>query len=121
MTGYEFFRNARESRGYSAKTFAILMEISASNMYEYERGNRSFEVIPVYKAIQMFDEIGISLEEFFDTYYPYKTEIDERIKIWRQDNPREYQYQILKQRFMTRFSKMKARKILPQEKFDDLY
>lgn len=121
MTGHEFFRNARESRGYSAKTFAVLMEISPSNMYEYERGNRSFAVIPVYKAIRMFDEVGISLEEFFDVYYPYKDEIDKKMQLWKHDNPREYQYQILKQRLMTRFSKMKARKNLPQEKFDDLY
>lgn len=121
MNGYEAFKKYREESGLSVRNFAAEMGIAPRSVSYYESGHLSCTQMPVYKAIKIFDFFGVSIEEFYDEYYPYKQELDKKIQEWKRNNPRELNYEIVKNRLYHRLAKIKQRQSIPTDKLEVIY
>ncbi|MCI8781782.1 MAG: helix-turn-helix transcriptional regulator [Lachnospiraceae bacterium] len=83
MRGYEAFKKRRQEMGYSQRTFAKKVNLPVQEIQVCERGRQMLTGIPMDKAIKMFTALEISIPDFYDEYYPYKTEITKKIEEWK--------------------------------------
>ena len=121
MTGYEAFKKYREESGLSVREFASKIGIAPRSVSYYENGHLLCTQIPIYKAIAIFELFGVSIEEFYDSYYPYKKELDAMVQNWKNENPRELNYEIIKARLYSRLAKIKQRKSILPEELEHIY
>lgn len=115
MDGKEAFKNYRIGTGNTIRKFASLTKLSPRIITCYENGEKGINNIPVFKAIEIFDIFNADIEEYFETYYPYKENIDEKIRKWHEKNPHILDYETLKHRMYLRLAKIKKRKTIPDD------
>ncbi|RKI38235.1 XRE family transcriptional regulator [bacterium D16-51] len=120
MRGYEAFQKRRQEMGYSQRIFAEKVGLPVQEVQVCERGRQVLTGLPTDKAIKMFSALEISISDFYDEYYPYKAETNEKVNMWKKNNPREYRYDILKSRLYNRIHKLKKRLDLDETRFLEL-
>lgn len=121
MDGTEAFKKYRVNTGNTIRKFAALTRLSPRIITCYENGEKAINNIPVFKAIEIFDIFNADIEEYFDTYYPYKKALDEKTNRWKEENPHILEYEILKHRMYLRLAKIKKRKTVPEDVLDIVY
>lgn len=124
MEGYIAFRNHRKQMKLSQKELSALAGISPQEITVRENGREPLTGISVVKAIRIFNILNLPMEEFYEKYYPYKSEIKKNISKWKKNHPRTYDIKILKRWIYLRMIKQKSRDSLTEEEFmyiRDLY
>lgn len=120
MTGNEFLKLRREECGYSIRKFADDIDVSPRTISYYESGEKRISAMSLNKCIYMFGRLGISICEFFDLYYPYKQSIDAEKERWTEQNPRIYNYGLLKKRLYLRMAQIKRRGRLREKELEEI-
>ena len=112
MDGSSALKMYRKKKKYTVNQLAAIIDISQKTITEYENEDteRNITSIAAIKAIQLFKELEIDMDVFFDTYYPYKEELQLR-KAKREDEiiPTNLTYAKLKKRIVSRLSHIKER------------
>lgn len=121
MTGNDFLKEKRESLGVSVQSISETCDMSPNIIYCYERGDRQISSIPVKKGIALFKLLDCDIEEFFDSFYPFRRELEAEYAEWKRKHPRIYDCKALKKRFTSRISKIKQRNNLTMYEFDRVY
>lgn len=121
MTGNEYLKKRREELGLSIRGFASICDLSPRVVTYYEAGEKQIGSVPVRKGLQMFHVLNLDLKEYFNTYFPCEEEIKDKIIIWHTEHSRVYDCAVLKKRFASRISKIKARSNLSLIDFDRIY
>lgn len=121
LKGYEAFKNARENVGYSYREFASIADISLSMLVYYENGKKSLLKMSVKKAVEVFEILNISLQDFYMTYYFDELDVKDAVAQWKKDNPREYSVKKLYQRLKNRIFKLKERERITLDMHKKLY
>jgi DNA-binding XRE family transcriptional regulator len=109
MNGNEAFKQYREISGYSIRHLAAVADVSPRVISYYENGEKQITSMTCVKACLFFDLFQAEVVPFFDTYFPYKSELDVRMEQWQLDNPRELRFDVLKKRIYRRLAKIKER------------
>ncbi|MDD3414198.1 MAG: helix-turn-helix transcriptional regulator [Lachnospiraceae bacterium] len=120
MTGNEFLKSKREDYGYSIRQFASDIGVSPRTITYYESGEKSIGAMSINKCIYMFHTLGMSIYDFFNTFYPYKEVIDEEKERWRKDNPSVYNFGLLKKRLYLRLAQIRKRERLGEADLEEL-
>ena len=121
MESYEFIKNKRELLGMPVRVFAKLADITPSALFYYESGHYKLQNLSIGKLLRLFNILGIDADTFAREYFTdFFRESDERLKIWKEENAREYSYKVLKKRFRLRIAKIIERKQLSDEKIDKI-
>jgi len=121
LKGYEAFKNARENVGYSHREFAGIADIGLSMLVYYENGKRSLLKMSAKKAVEVFEILNISLQDFYMTYYFDELDVKDAVAQWKKDNPREYSVKKLYQRLKNRIFKLKERERITFDMHKKLY
>lgn len=121
IKGYEAFKSAREKTGYSYREFAGMADISLSLLVYYEKGQKSLLGMPVKKAIEVFEILNISLQDFYMTYYFKELDVSDSLIQWKKDNPREYSVKKLHQRLKNRIFKLRERERITLDMYEGLF
>ena len=121
MTGNEFLKLKREEKDFTIRGFAKTSGIAPRMVSYYESGEKQLTSIPIEKAVRIFDLLGVEIEEFFCTYYPYKDNLDKALNLWHKENLREYEVASLKKRYYHRLMKIKERNSLNLTDYERLY
>jgi len=121
MESYEFIKNKRELHGLSVRDFAKLADITPSALFYYETGHYKLYNLSIGKLLRLFNLLCIDADTFAREYFEdlYK-ESDNKLAEWKENNPREYSYKVLKKRFRLRISKIAERKNLSEEKLEEI-
>lgn len=109
MNGSEALKQFRENKGYSIRGLAKEAGINFRNLTYYESGERDILVMPINTALKLFSIYDEDMEIYIDRYYPFKTELDKKIALWRQNNPRITDYNVLKKKIYSQLAKLKER------------
>lgn len=121
LKGYEAFKNARENAGYSYREFAGIADISLSLLVYYENGQKSLLGMSVKKAIEVFEILNVSLQDFYMAYYSNELDVEDVVAQWKKDNPREYSVKKLYQRLKNRIFKLRERERITPDMHERLY
>lgn len=109
MNGSEALKQFRENKGYSIRGLANEAGINFRNLTYYESGQRDISVMPINTALTLFNIYDEDIEIFIDTYYPFKSGLNAKVAVWRQNNPRITDYIVLKKRLYSQLAKLKER------------
>ena len=121
MNGKKALKHYRTEKGYSVRRFAALLQITPKTVYAYESQEVPLASMPTERAIRTFSLLEIDVENFFDSFYPYKDSISREIQLWQQKNPKELDFNVLKTRLNNRIVKAKERKILTEKEYMRVY
>lgn len=121
LKGYIAFKNARENAGYSYREFAGIADISLSLLVYYENGQKSLLGMPVKKAIEVFEILDISLQDFYSTYFSKELDVTDALIQWKNENLREYSVKKLYLRFKNRILKLKERERITPDMYESLF
>lgn len=121
LKGYEAFKIARETAGYSYREFAGIADISLSLLVYYENGQKSLLGMSVKKAIEVFEILNVSLQDFYMAYYSNELNVDDVVAQWKKSNPREYSVKKLYQRLKNRIFKLRERERITLDMYERLY
>lgn len=121
MNGKEALKHYRNEKGYTIRQLAALLQVSPKTVYSYESKDVQVTSMPVSRAIVYFGLLGVDVEEYFDSFYPYKEELSAKVEKWHTDNLVELSYDKLKTRLTQRITKAKARQILSESLYEEIY
>lgn len=121
MDGKDYFKKLRTDKGYSIRQFANIADISPRLVTYYESGGKQIGSMSVEKSILVFECLNCSIVDFFDQYYSFKPDMDNKISEWKEKNKREYKFSVLKKRIYLRLAKIKERDILDQDVLNELF
>lgn len=120
MTGNEFLKSKREVCGFSIRQFAVNIGVSPRTITYYEAGEKSIGAISLNKCIYMFNSLGISVYDFFNTFYPYKPVINVEKERWEKENPNVYNFGLLKKRLYLRLAQIRKRERLGETELEEI-
>lgn len=121
MNGKEALKHYRNEKGYTIRQLAALLQVSPKTVYSYESKDVQVTSMPVSRAIVYFGLLGVDVEEYFDSFYPYKEELSAKVEKWHTDNLVELSYDKLKTRLTQRITKAKGRQILSESLYEEIY
>lgn len=121
MNGKEALKHYRNEKGYTIRQLAALLQVSPKTVYSYESKDVQVTSMPVSRAIVYFGLLGVDVEEYFDSFYPYKEELSAKVEKWHTDNLVELSYDKLKTRLTQRITKAKERQILSESLYEEIY
>lgn len=117
MNGKEALKHYRTEKGYSVRRFAALLQVTPKTVYAYESQEVPLASMPTGRAVRTFSLLEVDLEDFFDSFYPYKEELANAIRLWQSKNPIELDFNVLKTRLNNRIMKAKERNVLSEKAF----
>lgn len=120
MKGNEYIKEKRKSCHLSIRGFAMLCDIAPRMVSYYEKGESPLTSLPVSKAVRYFTVLDCDIEEFFFSFYPFKTELDGMLLSWTEAHPRCYTISVLKKKYYLRLAKIKERSCISVEEYNML-
>jgi len=117
MNGKEALKLYRTEKGYSVRRFAALLQVTPKTVYAYESQEVPLASMPTGRAVRTFSLLEADLEDFFDSFYPYKEELANAIRVWQNKNPIELDFVVLKTRLNNRIMKVKERNVLSEKEY----
>lgn len=120
MEAYQLLKQARIEKGFSMDSFSAATGIKKRSLTYYESGERQIENLMVYKCLSLLSPLGIDPESFFDESLHYKSDCDNRIRVWRQEHPRVLEYASLRHQSYDRIMHMKYRNSISPDQHDML-
>jgi hypothetical protein len=121
MKGNEYFKQKRETMGFSFDKFTNQAKVGRSTLFYIESGDISLTQISTERCVRMFRLLDIPVSDFYDEFYPYKDETARAIDRWDAENPLELRFPVVKRKVYNRLCKIKERKLFAEETVNELF
>lgn len=113
----KFFLDAKKKSGYKINDLVLKTGVSKSSFIAYGSNPNSLLSMSYEHCVAIFKLLNISVENFYNTFFPYKSALNYEVCRWKEQHPIDYSFSSQKNKLRSRIMKRKSRESIAEEDF----